>query len=398
MDPAMPRYSMSGEDMASLIAYLKRIETDRDPGISDTEVVVGTVLPSHGRLAESGRAIEALLEAYFRELNARGGIHGRRVRLRVSEYDGSRSSSLATLRRLFAEERVFALVAPFLAGMERELSELADQHRVPVIGPLTFLPRQSESPAPQIFYLLPGIEEQARVLSDFAVSQLALANPPVAILFPQGDGAAGAAGAALGQLERHGWKRARLWSYPRGKLPPGLARELGRAQVQVAFFLGDDRELSSLLRAGEGASWSPYLLLPGALGARAAAGAPPTFRGRIYLAYPTLPSDENPAAKDAFEQLRAKAGASQHRTAQVLAYTAAAVLAEGLRQGGRRLSRSKLTGVLETLYSFEPGLVPPLTFSPTRRVGARGAYVVRVEVARQTFRPVTGWMEPSERP
>jgi len=32
---AMPRFQMSSEDMADLIAYLKRIETDRDPGLTD---------------------------------------------------------------------------------------------------------------------------------------------------------------------------------------------------------------------------------------------------------------------------------------------------------------------------------------------------------------------------
>src|ERR1041385_3352907 len=33
---AMPRFKMSEEDLADLIAYVKRIEDDRDPGISDT--------------------------------------------------------------------------------------------------------------------------------------------------------------------------------------------------------------------------------------------------------------------------------------------------------------------------------------------------------------------------
>src|SRR5688500_4380610 len=42
---AMPTYRMPQEDMANLIAYLKRIETDTDPGLTDTTIVLGTVLP-----------------------------------------------------------------------------------------------------------------------------------------------------------------------------------------------------------------------------------------------------------------------------------------------------------------------------------------------------------------
>ena len=39
---AMPTYRMSQEDMANLIAYLKRIETDTDPGLTDNSIVIGT--------------------------------------------------------------------------------------------------------------------------------------------------------------------------------------------------------------------------------------------------------------------------------------------------------------------------------------------------------------------
>jgi mono/diheme cytochrome c family protein len=48
---AMPAYRMSQEDMANLIAYLKQIETDTDPGISDTTIVLGTVLPEKTTLS-----------------------------------------------------------------------------------------------------------------------------------------------------------------------------------------------------------------------------------------------------------------------------------------------------------------------------------------------------------
>ena len=34
---AMPTYRMPQEDMANLIAYLKRIETDTDPGVTDDQ-------------------------------------------------------------------------------------------------------------------------------------------------------------------------------------------------------------------------------------------------------------------------------------------------------------------------------------------------------------------------
>jgi hypothetical protein len=42
---AMPAYRMPQQDMTDLLAYLKRIDTDLDPGVSDDKIVIGTLLP-----------------------------------------------------------------------------------------------------------------------------------------------------------------------------------------------------------------------------------------------------------------------------------------------------------------------------------------------------------------
>jgi cytochrome c553 len=48
LDPAMPHYSMPEEDLAALVAYLKRLGTELDPGISESAIRIGTILPSDG--------------------------------------------------------------------------------------------------------------------------------------------------------------------------------------------------------------------------------------------------------------------------------------------------------------------------------------------------------------
>src|SRR5918992_2859875 len=60
---AMPRFEMAPEDMADLIAYLKRIDSEREPGLTETTVTVGTILPKHGPLAEIGAAMKDVLTA-----------------------------------------------------------------------------------------------------------------------------------------------------------------------------------------------------------------------------------------------------------------------------------------------------------------------------------------------
>ena len=116
---AMPRYEMSREDMSDLIAYLKQLGKDSDPGISDDAIILGTVVPDKGPLAETGRTIEAVLAAYFNDINLEGGIYGRKLELRPARCGETAGETTATVRRIAGEEQVFALVGAFIAGAEK---------------------------------------------------------------------------------------------------------------------------------------------------------------------------------------------------------------------------------------------------------------------------------------
>jgi hypothetical protein len=46
------------------------------------------------------------------------------------------------------------------------------------------------------------------------------------------------------------------------------------------------------------------------------------------------------------------------------------------------------------MYGFQTGLTPPISYSPTRRIGALGAYVVKLDLKNKTFAPVDSWIAP----
>jgi hypothetical protein len=64
------------------------------------------------------------------------------------------------------------------------------------------------------------------------------------------------------------------------------------------------------------------------------------------------------------------------------------VLEEGLKRAGRDLSRVRLADSLESLYSFESGVTPTISFGPNRRVGVYGAHIVRVNLSTHSFQPL----------
>lgn len=391
---AMPRFKMSAEDVADLLAYVKRIEDDRDPGISDASVKVGTILPSKGSFAELGAAMRDVLAAFFEDVNSKGGIYNRRVELEVADSGGSAAQTADGARRLVHEGQVFALVGGMSAGADKALASLAEGDEVPFVGPSTLLPQTGFGANRYIFYVLPGMAEQARALVNFASQRQAASKSSAALVYAEGEIGEASATAAEAQCKRIGCGELKKVSYARGKFDaPALARSLKGAGT--VFFFGSAGDEAALFKEADAAAWKPDVFLLGTLTGRDfAASVPQSFGGKVFLAFPTVPSDVTP---EGFGELSALASKYKfevrHAAAQLSALAAAKVLAEGLKRGGREVTREKLVTSLEGLYEYETGLTPRLTFGPNRRVGASGAYVVTFDAVRKEFVPVGGWVK-----
>ncbi|HJQ31074.1 MAG TPA: ABC transporter substrate-binding protein, partial [Pyrinomonadaceae bacterium] len=389
---AMPRFRMSADDVADLLAYLKAIEHDRDPGVSDASVRIGTILPTKGALAETGAAMLDVLRAFFDDVNGKGGIYNRKVELLAAETDGGAAQAAEGARRLANEGQVFALVGGLSAGADEELASLARELEVPFVGPSTLLPQAGANR--YIFYLLPGLGEQARALVNFDSRRRANTKAGVALVYAEDEMGDAAAAAAEAQCKRVGCGELKKVSYARGKLDAAsLVRTLKGADA--VFFFGSPGDETAFAEAASAASWSPDLYLLGALAGRGSVAALPAgFGGKVFIALPTAPADVTAEGEGELRALASKYKFSlRHPAAQLSALAAAKVLAEGLQRGGKDLSREKLVTALEGLYDYETGLTPRLTFGPNRRVGALGAYVVTVDTARKGFVPAGGWVK-----
>jgi hypothetical protein len=153
---AMPRYRLSIEEMNGLIAYIKQLEFNRDPGLTSESIDVGVPLPTSTALAGLGQAVRQVMSAYFDDLNARGGIYNRKIRPHFTENATDISTSL---RNLNSQNHVFAFIGGVSAGADKEIASFAREEEIPFIGPATLLPQAEHPPNRYLFYLLPGVSE-----------------------------------------------------------------------------------------------------------------------------------------------------------------------------------------------------------------------------------------------
>lgn len=388
---AMPMYRLPQEDMANLIAYLKRIESDTDPGLTDNTIVIGTVLPEKTAMTGLAQSIADVLQAYFAEVNSRGGIYNRKIELRVM--NGDAKVTTTNLKRLIDDDHVFAIVGGLTAGAENDVAALTHEKEVPFIGPSTLLPQRGLPVNRYVFYLLPGLKEQARALAIFAAKKTT--NAHVAILTPDQEFNRGIASAIEEQANKLQWKSVTTVSYPRdGFNASRYIDELHQKDVDTVFFLGSGPEAAALLNEAEAVGWTtPLYMLGSLLGRNIAESVTPKMKDKVFLAFPTVPSDVSATgAAEYTGLLKRNKLESTHAAAQASAIAAARILVHALELCGKDLSRERLITTLEGLYEYDTGLMPKITFGPNRRIGALGAYVVTIDPEKKLFPASSEWI------
>ncbi|HEU4509699.1 MAG TPA: ABC transporter substrate-binding protein [Pyrinomonadaceae bacterium] len=391
---AMPRYRMSAQDAADLIAYLKRIETDRDPGLTETTITVGTILPKDGAFAELGAAMKEVLTAYFANVNEKGGIYNRRIELQTIDAGTTAAATAANAKTRVANGELFAIVSGLSAGAEKELAAVTQEAEIPFLGPLTLLPQTGSQNHRNLFYLLPGAGQQARALINFAAKRPELKKSRLAVVYSENELALAAVAAVEDEAKKLGWTSVTKKTFSRERFDAtALTAALKSQSVESVFFVGAGAEESAFINAAAAANWTPHVFLLGALAGKALVNnLPLSFKDRVFLSFPTVPGDVAPAGLAELRALEEKYKFSPGHTASKLsAFAAAKIFTEGLKRAGRDLTREKLVVALEGLYEYETGVTPSITFGPNRRVGAMGAYVLSIDPAKREF-VSSGWI------
>ncbi|MDR7093087.1 ABC transporter substrate-binding protein [Hydrogenophaga laconesensis] len=106
-------------------------------GVTDTEIVLGDILPLTGPPALLGVAHNLGVKAAIAEVNAAGGVNGRKLRL-ISEDDGYvPSRTIQGVRKLINSDKVFALTSVSGTAQAQAAMPLIQQAGLPAMAPIT---------------------------------------------------------------------------------------------------------------------------------------------------------------------------------------------------------------------------------------------------------------------
>lgn len=106
-----------------------------DPGITDTEILIGQSVTLQGGKNAYGVAAHHGMKLYIDQVNASGGVNGRRIVVRTLDDDNRSATAEANARKL-VEEGVFMLFGSVEGGASTAVAKVATERKVPFFGPM----------------------------------------------------------------------------------------------------------------------------------------------------------------------------------------------------------------------------------------------------------------------
>ncbi|PWT72956.1 MAG: ABC transporter substrate-binding protein [Proteobacteria bacterium] len=408
-EPATPRLPGSPSENAS----------PQDTSADSRTIKIGVSAAFTGTAAALGTELYRGAQAYYDEINDRGGVHGRPISVAVFDDRYEPLPCVMNTLRLLEEEGVFLLSGyvgtPTLTRALPFIKQYAHEHDedLVVVGVFTGAQPQREPPYGEyVFNIRASYRQEMMALVD----QFWRAGAREFGVFYQIDayGRSGTDGVVRG-LARRGATIAAEATYARGaKFDDDMslaAKALREAAVDVVLCTGAYQGCAAFIRSARDLGWNVPISNLSFVGSEALLDLLTQHgrkTGRDYThalinsqvvpsyddltlpgvrEYRSMMDKNNPAIPHSLRDPRYTP--RTYSFVSLEGFINAKVIVEGLRRAGPYLSRHGFRQGLESLRDFDLGIGAPLNFAPNRHQGLDSVYFTHVD--NGSWVPVTDW-------
>jgi ABC-type branched-subunit amino acid transport system substrate-binding protein len=123
--------------LAAFFLVVSSLYASAEDGVTDSSVLIGQTVGVTGTVAGPVKEMNEGANAYFREVNKRGGVHGRRIDMLVLDDKFDPALTLANAEVLIKRDRVFALFQGRGTPHTQGILPLLNEYNVPLVAPST---------------------------------------------------------------------------------------------------------------------------------------------------------------------------------------------------------------------------------------------------------------------
>src|SRR3954451_15971232 len=347
-------------------------EKKYDPGASDSEIKLGQTVPHSGPGSLYG-VLGRVGEAYFKMLNEKGGINGRKVTFLTLDDSYSAPKAVEATRRLVEQEEVLALFGSLGTATQSAVHKYLNSKGVPQLLLNTGASKWND-PTNYKWTLagLPLYPTEARILARHVIS--VKPNAKIAILYQNDDFGRDFLGPFKKVLAEAGGPAKVVAAATYDLTDPTIASQLinlSKSGADVFYNISTGKATSQSIRKVAELGWKPlHLLSAGSTGRSilSAAGFE-NAAGIVAIRYAKevgVPRWENDPDVIAFEELRKKylPNVDPDNTIAFAGYGQVVTMAEILRRCGDDLTRANVLKQATTLNRFHsPYMLDGVTYS-----------------------------------
>lgn len=361
-------------------------------GVSDTEIVIGNVLPMTSSAALVGRAAHFGSVIAAKEANANGGINGRMIVIRTEDDAYVPAQTVQGLRKLI-DEGVFGLIGTGAGAGTAAILPVLEEQAIPAIVSFSPLQAAVDPIKPTVFMLGASYQDLVFAQLEYILNEKGIENPKLGIIRQDDDFGKQVEEAYDRTIEQFGTEHAEPIRYKRGQKAFGAEILRVRSNgTNVLVAGGVTSEIPAMMK--EASKFKLPLVM-----ATVPTSTLPPIRGLIkptgYVYYSgdyISPMGSDDAA--AFEK-----AAVDHLTADELkalnrysatGYVATKMMLQAIAACGAEPTRACAVEKLESGMEFETsGLTKPLTFAKDRHITATQVRVLEIDPTADTITPVT---------
>lgn len=338
------------------------------------EIVLGQVVPLSGTIAGTGEEYAAGGAAYFAHVNAKGGIHGRKIRVVTRDDSYKPDQTLAHTQALLAEEKPLALFGYVGTGNVLALNKnkVLEEAGIALMAPYTGAQDLREPMNPYIFHIRASYtDETSRMVEHLHTIGLRR----FAVMYQDDPfGKSGLAGAQRA-LDKLGLKLVAQGGYDRTKpeAVEAAVDAIAPAEPDAIIMVSVNRASAAFIKQMRAKGNKARLFSISVVNFKELLknAGEDTVRGvGISQVMPFPYSPMQPVVRE-FHELMAK-----HQPGKTLSYAsiesfiAAKVLVEAIRRAGTEPTRQKVLAQLEAMRDYDVGGFH-VNFGPGNRVGSR---------------------------
>ena len=322
---------------------------------------IGLMGPMTGPWASEGQEMKQVVDLLAEDLNAKGGVLGRKVEV-VSEDDGGDPKTAALAAQKLVTQKVVAVIGTYGSSITEASQNIYNEAKIPQIANGSTAIRLTEKGLKYFFRTCPRDDEQAKVGAQYIQS---MGYKKLAILHDNTTYAKGLADETKGLVEKAGVEIVFFDALTPGEKDyTAILTKMKAANPDAVFFTGYYPEGGLLLNQKKGMNW-PVPFIGGdatnnpdlvkIAGAEAA-------EGFAFLS-PPLPKDlPTPEAKAFLESFTKKYGKAPASIYSVLAGDGFRVLIAAI-QATKTTEADKVSEYLHTQLKDFAGLTGKLSFN-----------------------------------